>query len=214
MAIIGEQIILRKRRSNGEPQPNRIRLDKLQAGDELIVEIVVDKKNDVRHWFHFPPEMLEKRQSISFRASNGEVYWLSGLHPKPMLESMARRLLPAPEPKRRGRKPTAAKPIKMTDPNWRKRKRGPKVMKVLIFAPDGYLMAICPATEQAARLTNIRSEAIAKLCKTKRSSFDTGLSFRHWWRKMQEVDITDFTLTVAQYDEMCKRKPSSEEIQE
>ena len=214
MAIIGEQIILRKRRSNGEPQPNRIRLDKLQAGDELIVEIVVDKKNDVRHWFHFLPEMLEKRQSISFRASNGEVYWLSGLHPKPMLESMARRLLPAPEPKRRGRKPTTAKPIKMTDPNWRKRKRGPKVMKVLIFDSDGRLMAFCPTAERAAALTNIRQEAIVRLCKTKRPSFDTGWSFRHWWRKTQDVDLTDSTLTAVRYDEMCRRKPSDEQPSE
>lgn len=211
MAVIGEQVILRKRRSSGEPKPHRIKLDKLQPGDELIVEIVVDRKNDVRRWFHFLPEILGTRRGIAFRASGDDIYWLSGLHPKPMLESMARRLLPVPEPKRRGRKPNAVKPVKTTDPDWRKRKRGPKAMKVLIFDPDGHLMAICPTSEQAARLTNILPEAITKMCKTKRPSFDTGLSFRHWWRKIQDFDITDFTLTVTQYDDSCKRKPSSDE---
>ena len=210
MAVVGEQVILRRRRSSsGEPQPHRIRLDKLQTGDELVVEIVIDRKNDVRRWFHFLPEMLENRRGVVFRASGEEIYWLSGLRPKPILESTARKLLPAPETKRRGRKPSA-KPVKTTDPDWHRRKRGPKVMKVLIFDVDARLMAICPTTEQAARLTNIRPEAITKMCKTKRPSFDTGLSFRHWWRKIQDVDMTDFTLTVTQYDAWCKRKISSE----
>lgn len=210
MAVVGEQVILRKRRSSGEPQPHRIKLDKLQPGDELVVEIVVDRKNDIRRWFHFLPEMLENRRGVAFRASGEDVYWLSGLHPKPMLESMARRLLPAPEPKRRGREPSA-KPVKTTDPDWRRRKRSPRVMKVLVFDADGSLAAVCPTTEKAARLTNILPEAVLRMCKTKRPSAETGLSFRHWWRKIQDMDMTDSTLTVTQYDESCKRKPSSEE---
>lgn len=211
MAVVGEQVILRKRRSSGEPQPHRIKLDKLQPGDELVVEIVVDRKNDIRRWFHFLPEMLENRRGVAFRASGEDVYWLSGLHPKPMLESMARRLLPAPEPKRRGRKPSA-KPVKTTDPDWRRRKRGPRVMKVLVFDVDGSLAAVCPTTEKAARLTNILPEAVLRMCKTKRPSAETGLSFRHWWRKTEDLDMTDSTLTITQYDESCKRKPSSEEV--
>ena len=210
MAVVGEQVILRKRRSSGETQPHRIRLDKLQTGDELVVEIVIDRKNDVKRWFHFLPEMLENRRSVAFRASGEEIYWLSGLRPKPMLESTARKLLPASEPKRRGRKPSA-KLVKTTDPNWRRRKRGPKVMKVLVFDADGTLAAICPTTEKAAQLTNILPEAVVRMCKNKRPSADTGLSFRHWWRKTEDLDMTDFTLTVTQYDELCKRKPSSEE---
>lgn len=84
-------------------------------------------------------------------------------------------------------------------------------MKVLVFDADGALAAICPTTETAARLTNILPEAVVRMCKTKRPSSDTGLSFRHWWRKIQDADMTDFTLTVAQYDESCKRRPYSEE---
>ncbi|WP_418976496.1 hypothetical protein [Alistipes putredinis] len=150
------------------------------------------------------------RRGVAFRASGEEIYWLSGLRPKPMLESTARRLLPAPEPKRRGRKPSA-KPVKTTDPNWCRRKRDPRVMKVRVFDADGSLVAVCPTTEKAARLTNILPESVVRMCKTKRPSAETGLSFRHGWRKIQEVDMTDVTLTVAQYDESCKRKPSSEE---
>lgn len=211
MAFVREQVVLRKRRSSGEPKPHRIKLDKLQPGDELIVEIVVDKKNDVRHWYHFKPEMLENRRGVAFRASGEDIYWLSGLKPNPMLESMALKLLPPPEPKRRGRK-AAVKPVKKTDPDWRKRKRGPRAMKVLIFDAEGCLTAICPTAEKAASLTNIRYDSIVKLCKIKRPSFDTGLSFRHWWRKIEDLDITDFTLTVTQYDELCKRRIPSDKI--
>ena len=44
MAVVRERVVLRKRRSSEPKQPNRIRLDKLAPGDELVVEIVVDKK--------------------------------------------------------------------------------------------------------------------------------------------------------------------------
>ena len=41
MAVVRERVVLRKRRSSEPKQPNRIRLDKLNPGDELVVEIVV-----------------------------------------------------------------------------------------------------------------------------------------------------------------------------
>ena len=59
--------------------------------------------------------------------------------------------------------------------------------------------------KDAASMTNLREKAIDKLCKTKRVSTETGYSFRYWW-KVLGFDITDFTLTASQYDELCKRK--------
>ncbi len=55
-------------------------------------------------------------------------------------------------------------------------------------------------------MTNLREKAIDKLCKTKRVSAETGYSFRYWWKKMPGFDMSDFTLTCWQYDELCKRK--------
>ena len=44
MAIIKERIVLCKSRRKGERIPHRIRLDELQPGDSLLVEIVIDKE--------------------------------------------------------------------------------------------------------------------------------------------------------------------------
>lgn len=208
MAILEEHIVLRKRRSSGEPKPHRIRLEKLQPDDELIVEIVIDSKNDIRSWFHFKPEDLAGRRSILFRVSGEQVYWLAGSAPKQILGTTAKRLLPNPEPKRRGRKPKE-KPVKVIDPDWRKQKRGPKVRQVLVFDEEMQLKGIIPSLKDTARLLNLRPEAIDKLCKTKRQSYETGLSFRYLWKRL-DFDITDFKLTAPQYDALCKRKPADD----
>ena len=209
MAVIGERIVLRRRRSAGEPQPHRIKLGNLQPDDELIVEVVIDSRNDIRSWYRFMPEDLAGRRSLLFRVSGESVYWLAGSAPKQIPGSTARRLLPQPEAGRRGRKPEG-KATRVVDPDWRRRKRGPKVMKVLVFDASLQLKGIHPSLEDTARLFNLRAEAIDKLCRTKRPSHDTGLSFRYWW-KVLDFDITDFKLTAPQYDELCKRKPAGEE---
>ena len=47
MAVVRERIILRKGRRNGEKMPHRIDIKELAEGDSLLVEIVIDKKNDL-----------------------------------------------------------------------------------------------------------------------------------------------------------------------
>ena len=170
MAVVRERIILRKGRRSGEKMPHRIDIKELAEGDSLLVEIVIDKKNDSVYRCLFKPEQLAGRRSVTFRVSGEQVYWLSGLQPK----------------KRGG-------------------KAGPRERKVLVFDEEGKLEAVMRSLNDVASMTNLREKAIDKLCKTKRVSTETGYSFRYWW-KVLGFDITDFTLTASQYDELCKRK--------
>lgn len=197
MAVVKERIILRKGRRRGEKMPHRIHLKDLAEGDSLLVEIVIDRENDVVCRYHFQPEQLAGRRGIAFRVSGEQVYWLSGLQPKPLLKTQADKLVPDIEhteevaPKRRGGKP------------------GPRVRKVLVFDEYGKLVAIHRSLADVAAWSNLREKAIDKLCKSKRPSMETGYSFRYWW-KVLGFDITDFSLTASQYDEMCKRKPEED----
>ena len=197
MAVVKERIILRKGRRQGEKMPHRVSSKELSEGDSLLVEIVIDRENDVVCRYQFLPEQLAGRRGIAFRVSGDQVYWLSGLQPKPLLKQQADKLVPDIEhteevaPKRRGGKP------------------GPRIRKVLVFDEYGKLAAIHRSLADVAAWSNLREKAIDKLCKSKRPSMETGYSFRYWW-KVLGFDITDFTLTASQYDEMCKRKPEED----
>ena len=176
MAVVRERIILRKGRR-----------------DSLLVEMVIDKKNDSVYRCLFKPEQLAGRRSVTFRVSGEQVYWLSGLQPKPLLKQQADKLVPDIEH------------VKEEEPKKRGGKAGPRERKVLVFDEEGKLEAVLRSLKDAASMTNLREKAIDKLCKTKRVSTETGYSFRYWW-KVLGFDITDFTLTASQYDELCKRK--------
>lgn len=127
MAVIGERIVLRKRRSAGEPKPHRIKVDKLRPEDELVVEVVTDTKNDVRSWYRFKPADLAGRRSILFRVSGENVYWLGGAMPQQILRSTAIRLAPELEAGQCKSKAGAVRP------DGRRGKREPKNYKVLVF---------------------------------------------------------------------------------
>lgn len=195
MAVVRERIILRKGRRSGEKMPHRIDIKELTEGDSLLVEITIDKEKDLVYRCLFEPEQLAGRRGIAFRVSGEQVYWLSGLQPKPLLKQQADKLSPAIEhveefgPKRRGGK------------------SGPRERKVLVFDEEGRLEAVMRSLKDVASMANLREKAIDRLCKTKRVSMETGYSFRYWW-KVLGFDITDFMLTVSQYDELCKRKPN------
>ena len=77
MAVVRERIILRKGRRSGEKMPHRIDIKELAEGDSLLVEIVIDKKNDSVYRCLFEPEQLAGRRSVTFRVSGEQVYWLS-----------------------------------------------------------------------------------------------------------------------------------------
>ena len=113
--------------------------------------------------------------------------------PKQIFRTQAEKLMPQTE---------TAKPqvLELSDTAPRK-----KVRKVLVFDDEGCLASICHTVEDVVKLTHLRKEAIDKLCKTKHPSFETGLSFRYWWKTL-DFDITDFSLTVTRYDELCKRE--------
>lgn len=110
MAVVRERIILRKGRRSGEKMPHRIDIKELAEGDSLLVEIVIDKKNDSVYRCLFEPEQLAGRRSVTFRVSGEQVYWLSGLQPKLLLKQQAEKLVPniehvkEEEPKKRGGK--------------------------------------------------------------------------------------------------------------
>lgn len=193
MAVVRERIILRKGRRSGEKMPHRIDIKELAEGDSLLVEIVIDKKNDSVYRCLFKPEQLAGRRSVTFRVSGEQVYWLSGLQPKPLLKQQADKLVPDVEH------------VKEEEPKKRGGKAGPRERKVLVFDEEGKLEAVMRSLKDVASMTNLREKAIDRLCKTKRVSSETGYSFRYWW-KVLGFDITDFTLTVSQYDELCKRK--------
>lgn len=193
MAIIRERIVLRKPRRKGERIPYRLRLNELQQGDSLLVEIVIDKKQELTEYYLFEPEHLEKRKNAVFRVSGDKVYWLSGASPKPLLGMQAERLCPQTLPERTHK-------IEKPDRISRSKDR-----KVLVFNDKGTLISICHSLKDVAEMTNLREKAIDKLCKGKRPSFELGMSFRYWW-KILDFDITDFTLTASRYDQLCKRK--------
>lgn len=209
MAVIREQIILRRRRKDGDRLPNRVKLDKVGEKDSLIIEIVVDKKNGIIHWYRFLPEQMSGRRAVVFTVSGGEVYWLSGAKPDRIYESdLPEEPQPEPTVKHRGRKPkTGTKSRPMADPDWRKR---PRARKVMIFDAAQNLAAVCSNLNVASDITHILTASIHKLCKNKKPSQDTGLSFRYLWKKL-DFDVTDFNLTLAKYDELCKRAPKETE---
>lgn len=193
MAVIKERIILRKGRRSGEKMPHRINIKDLRKGDSLLVEITIDKANDLVYRCLFAPEQLVGRRSVAFRVSGEQVYWLSGLQPKPLLKQQADKLVPDVEH------------VEEVGPKRRGGKSGPRERKVLVFDEEGRLEAVLRSLKDVASITNLREKSIDRLCKTKRVSSETGYSFRYWW-KVLGFDITDFTLTVSRYDALCKRK--------
>lgn len=193
MAVIKERIILRKGRRSGEKMPHRINIKDLTEGDSLFVEITIDKANDLVYRCLFAPEQLVGRRSVAFRVSGEQVYWLSGLQPKPLLKQQADKLVPDVEH------------VEEVGPKRRGGKSGPRERKVLVFDEEGRLEAVLRSLKDVASITNLREKSIDRLCKNKRVSSETGYSFRYWW-KVLGFDITDFTLTVSQYDALCKRK--------
>ena len=193
MAVVRERIILRKGRRNGEKMPHRIDIKELAEGDSLLVEIVIDKKNDSVYRCQFEPKQLAGRRSVTFRVSGEQGYWLSGLQTKPLLKQQADKLVPDVEH------------VKEEEPKKHGGKSGPRERKVLVFDEEGKLEAVMRSLKDVASMTNLWEKAIDRLCKTKRVSSETGYSFRYWW-KVLGFDITDFTLTASQYDELCKRK--------
>lgn len=88
--------------------------------------------------------------------------------------------------------------------------REPVNRKVLVFGEYGSLVAVYRTLKDVTRAMNLREEAVDKLCRTKRASSETGFSFRYWW-KVLDFDITDFSLTLSRYDELCKRKPAPQD---
>lgn len=193
MAVVRERIILRKGRRSGEKMPHRIDIKELAEGDSLLVEITIDKKNDLGYRCLFDPEQLTGCRSVTFRVSGEQVYWLSGLQPKLLQKQQADKLVPDVEH------------VKEEEPKKRGGKSEPRERKVLVFDEEGKLEAVMRSLKDVASMTNLREKAIDRLCKTKRVSSETGYSFRYWW-KVLGFDITDFTLTNSQYDELCKRK--------
>ena len=117
---------------------------------------------------------------------------MSGLQPKLLLKQQADRLA------------SAVEHVEEVSHQRQGGKRGPKERKV--FDEYGRLEAVLRSLSDVASMTNLREKAIDKLCKTKRVSAETGYSFRYWWKKMPGFDMSDFTLTCWQYDELCKRK--------
>ncbi|WP_297861407.1 hypothetical protein [uncultured Alistipes sp.] len=192
MAVVRERIILRKGRRNGEKKPHRIDIKELSEGDSLLVEITIDKEKDLVYRCLFEPEQLAGRRSVAFRVIGEEVYWLSNLQPKPLLKQQADRLVPAVEH------------VEEVSSQRRGGKQGSKERKILVFDEKGNLVSIYVSLQNAATMMNLRETAIDKLCKTKRSSFETGYYFRYWW-KVLHFDITDFSMTVRQYDLLCSR---------
>lgn len=81
---------------------------------------------------------------------------------------------------------------------------------VLVFGVHNSLVAVYRTLDDVAAAMNLRAGAIDKLCRTKRASTETGYSFRYRKKKL-DLDLTDFTLTLSRYDELCRRKPKSKD---
>lgn len=192
MSIVKERIALRRGRREGEKTPHRIRLDAMASGDFLIVEVVVNKKSGLVYYYLFSPEQLSGRRAVTFRKSGDEIYWLSGLKPKTLSSEQAEALLAQSGDQKAG-KPSATE-------------RGQADRNVLVFGVHDALVAVYRTLGDVAAVMNLRVGAIDKLCRTKRSSAETGYSFRYRKRKL-DLDLTDFTLTLSRYDELCRRKP-------
>ncbi|MDL2320190.1 hypothetical protein LJC45_03555 [Alistipes sp. OttesenSCG-928-B03] len=190
MGVFREKITLNKPRKNEEQLPKNVKLDRITDEDILVVEIVIDSKKDIVRKYKFNPGELSGRKNISFVVKAEDVYWLQGLDPKPMLRD---RYQDAPV-----REFVEEKP-KIT------RKRKPVEKMVLFFCQNQEMAGICASVEVASRLTGILPEAIAKMCRSKKPSRDTGLSFRYY-QKSYDISLGDFDITLSQYDELGKRK--------
>lgn len=194
MSIEKERIVLRRGRREGEKMPHRIRVDGVQTGDSLMVEVVVNRKSGRVYHYLFSPGMLSGRRSVAFRESGGEIYWLSGLKPQILSPEQAEALLTQPgAPKERIGKPSEPE-------------SGQTERNVLVFGMHDTLVAVYRTLGDVAAAMNLRGGAIDRLCRTKRPSTETGYSFRYRKKKLV-IDLTDFTLTLSRYDEMCRRKP-------
>lgn len=194
MSVVKERVVLRRCRREGGKTPCRIRLDALQKSDSLLVEIVIDKQSDRVYHCLFSPESLAGRRGVTFRENGDEIYWLSGLKPELLSRQQAEALLAQPD----------------DVPKKTERLSGSKAARVrhsvLVFGMQGSLVAVHRTLEDVAAAMNLRAEAIDKLCRTKRHSMETGYSFRYK-KKAIDSDVTDFTLTLSRYDELCKRRP-------
>lgn len=192
MSIVKERITLRRGRREGEKTPHRIKVNAVETGDFLLVEVVVNRKSGLVFYYLFPPEMLSGRRAVTFRKSGDEIYWLSGLKPKTLSSEQAEALLAQSGDQKAG-KPSATE-------------RGQADRNVLVFGVHDALVAVYRTLGDVAAVMNLRVGAIDKLCRTKRPSAETGYSFRYRKRKL-DLDLTDFTLTLSRYDELCRRKP-------
>ena len=56
MATVRQRIILRKSRRKGERIPYRIKFDELSPKDTLLVEIVINREEDLVNCYLFRPE--------------------------------------------------------------------------------------------------------------------------------------------------------------
>ena len=193
MSIVKERVVLRKRRREGGRTPHRIKLDAVRESDSLLVEIVIDKKYGPVYRYLFAPGSLSGRQGVVFRENGGRIYWLGGLNPKEMTNDEAEALS------------TQSTVLKKTERFPDAELTGIRY-NVLVFGMHDSLVAVYRTLGDVAAAMNLRAEAIDKLCRTKRHSTETGYSFRYK-RKAIDFDVTDFTLTLSRYDELCKRKP-------
>lgn len=68
MAVVRERIILRRGRRQGEKMPHRIHLKELSEGDSLLVEIVIDRENDLVCRMYYAADMNDLGQrSLAWR---------------------------------------------------------------------------------------------------------------------------------------------------
>lgn len=196
MGIVKERVVLRRGRREGEKAPHRIRLDAVETGDFLLVEVVVDRAvGRVCHYL-FPPEMLSGRRGVAFRESGGEIYWLAGLKPKSLSPEQADALFAQSGVRKEKTGKTS------------EAKHGQADRNVLVFGMHDSLVAVYRTLEDVAAAMNLRIGAIDKLCRTKRPSTETGYSFRYRKRK-PGLELMDFTLTLSRYDGLCRRKPGT-----
>lgn len=204
MTVVRERVILRRRRkTEGERLPHRVKLDKVSPGDSLIVEVVFNKKKGIRKCFRFQPKQLSERKAVTFTVSNSEVYWLRGLEPEIIDPAdLPEDPKPSFKKKRRGRKPQSK-----IEPHIKLEHR------ILVFDSEHRLDSIYRDTASASKASHIRLEYIDNLCKTKKTSKETGLSFRYLREKFASDErIRGFCLTLCQYDDMCRRQPKQKNI--
>ena len=197
MSVVKVRVVLRRHRREGEKSPHRIRLDSLTAGDSLLVEVVAGKEAGCVYRYLFSPQLLSGRRGITFRESGNEIYWLSGLKPKMLLQQQAEALLAGTD---ETGKPEKSPGERLVQVNY----------NVLVFGVHNSLVVVYRTLDDVAAARNLRAGAIDKLSRTKRASTETGYSFRYRKKKL-DLDLTDFTLTLSRYDELCRRKPKSKD---